>query len=262
MERPRRRPVRRSGVYDSDGARGCAHVADEDGAVGVRLRGSRARGRHRVGRRLEPGSASQPRGHEGRRPGARVPHWRREGGGGPGRGRARRLHGPQTAGRQARRGGLEAAGAAFPARHAGADESAGRVQGQPARPPGAALGGAADGRPVEGRRVGGEMSERLLVFSTVQAAEDAERIARALVERGLAACVNIVPGLTSVYRWKGEVQAEPERLLLIKTREQRFGERRGALLALDPYELPEIVAVPLEGGHGPYLDWLDAAVQG
>jgi periplasmic divalent cation tolerance protein len=104
------------------------------------------------------------------------------------------------------------------------------------------------------------MSERLLVLSTVGNAEDAERIARALVERRLAACVNVVPGLTSVYRWKGGVQAEPERLLLIKTRAQRFEALRQALVELHPYELPEVVAVPLEGGHAPYLAWLDESV--
>lgn len=106
------------------------------------------------------------------------------------------------------------------------------------------------------------MSERLIVLSTVQRAEDAERIARALVERGLAACVNIVPGVTSVYRWKGRVQAETERLLLIKTRAQRFEAVREALVTLHPYELPEVVALPLEAGHGPYLAWLDEATGG
>jgi periplasmic divalent cation tolerance protein len=105
------------------------------------------------------------------------------------------------------------------------------------------------------------MSEHLLVLSTVGSAEDAERIARALVERRLAACVNVVPGLTSVYRWKGEVQAEPERLLLIKTRVQRFEALRQALVELHPYELPEVLAVPLEGGHAPYLAWLDESVR-
>ena len=87
------------------------------------------------------------------------------------------------------------------------------------------------------------MSERLVVLSTVQGAEDAERIARALVERGLAACVNIVPGVTSVYRWKGAIECEPERLLVIKTRAQRFEALRQELVALHPYELPEVIAL-------------------
>jgi periplasmic divalent cation tolerance protein len=106
------------------------------------------------------------------------------------------------------------------------------------------------------------VSERLVVLSTVQRAEDAERIARVLVERGLAACVNIVPGVTSVYRWQGRIEAEAERLLVIKTRAQRFEELRRELVALHPYELPEVIALPLAAGHAPYLDWLDASVAG
>jgi periplasmic divalent cation tolerance protein len=105
------------------------------------------------------------------------------------------------------------------------------------------------------------VSDRLLVLSTVQGAEDAERIARALVERGLAACVNIVPGVTSVYRWQGQVQAEAERLLLIKTGAQRFEALCQALVALHPYELPEVIALPLQAGHAPYLAWLDESVR-
>ena len=81
------------------------------------------------------------------------------------------------------------------------------------------------------------------------------------MERGLAACVNIVPGVTSVYRWRGQVQAEGERLLLIKTGAQRFEALRETLVALHPYELPEVIALPLQAGHAPYLAWLDEAVR-
>jgi periplasmic divalent cation tolerance protein len=101
------------------------------------------------------------------------------------------------------------------------------------------------------------VSERLVVLSTVARAEDAERIGRELVERGLAACVNVVPGLVSIYRWKGSVASEEERLLLIKTRRETFGALREALVALHPYELPEVLALPIEDGHAPYLAWLD-----
>jgi periplasmic divalent cation tolerance protein len=101
------------------------------------------------------------------------------------------------------------------------------------------------------------VSERVLVLSTVARAEDAERIARALVERGLAACVNVVPGLVSIYRWKGNVEREQELLLLIKARADDFEALREALVTLHPYELPEVVAVPIEKGHAPYLSWLD-----
>lgn len=101
------------------------------------------------------------------------------------------------------------------------------------------------------------MSERVVVLSTVARAEDAERIARALVERGLAACVNVVPGVVSIYRWKGAVEREEERLLLIKTRREAFAALREALVGLHPYEVPEVLALPIEDGHAPYLAWLD-----
>jgi periplasmic divalent cation tolerance protein len=101
------------------------------------------------------------------------------------------------------------------------------------------------------------MSERVVVLSTVARAEDAERIGRALVERGLAACVNVVPGLVSIYRWQGQVEREEERLLVIKTRAERFEDLREALVALHPYELPEVLALPIAAGHAPYLAWLD-----
>jgi periplasmic divalent cation tolerance protein len=104
------------------------------------------------------------------------------------------------------------------------------------------------------------VSERLVVLSTVATAEDAERLARALVERGLAACVNVVPGVVSFYRWKGELQRDEERLLVVKTRADRFEALREALVGLHPYEVPEVVALPVAAGHEPYLRWLDEAV--
>ena len=106
------------------------------------------------------------------------------------------------------------------------------------------------------------MSARTLVLSTVGSAEDAERIARALVERGLAACVNVVPGLVSVYRWQGRVEREAELLLLIKTRTETFEALREALVALHPYDVPEVIALPIENGHAAYLAWLDENARG
>ena len=103
------------------------------------------------------------------------------------------------------------------------------------------------------------MTDALVALSTVGNAADARRIARALVERRLAACVNVVPGLTSVYSWKGAVETDEEVLLVIKTRRARFEALRAALLELHPYELPELIALPVEAGHPPYLDWLDAS---
>ncbi len=104
------------------------------------------------------------------------------------------------------------------------------------------------------------MSERVVALSTVGKSEDAERIARALVERRLAACVNVVPGVASFYRWKGEVCRDEECLLVIKTRAEKVEALREALVALHPYELPELVALPIEAGHAPYLAWLDESV--
>ena len=109
---------------------------------------------------------------------------------------------------------------------------------------------------------GGAVSDHVLVLSTVAQAEDAERIARALVERRLAACVNVVAGLTSFYRWKGAVQRDDERLLLIKTRRDRYAALQEALASLHPYQLPEIVALPFEAGSAAYLAWVDENVGG
>ncbi len=98
-----------------------------------------------------------------------------------------------------------------------------------------------------------------MVLSTVGDAEAAEGIARDVVGKGLAACVNIVPGIRSIYSWKGRIETDTERLLVIKTTSERFEALREALVARHPYELPEVVALPIEAGHPPYLEWLDAA---
>jgi periplasmic divalent cation tolerance protein len=96
----------------------------------------------------------------------------------------------------------------------------------------------------------------LLVLSTCPDADTADRLARALLEAGLAACINVVPGLRSLYLWKGELQADAEVLLLIKTTAAKFPALREALVARHPYELPEVIAVAIEDGHHPYLAWL------
>jgi periplasmic divalent cation tolerance protein len=106
-----------------------------------------------------------------------------------------------------------------------------------------------------------EATGRLLVLSTVGKAEDAQRIGRALVERGLAACVNVLPAVTSIYRWKGKLETDEERLLVIKTRADRFEALKRALVSLHPYEVPEVLALPIADGHQPYLDWLDESVK-
>ena len=104
------------------------------------------------------------------------------------------------------------------------------------------------------------MSGRLVALSTVGSAEDADRLARALVERRLAACVNVVPGVVSHYRWKGELQRDEERLLVIKTRTERIEALREALRELHPYDLPELVAFEISEGSPAYLKWLDEGV--
>lgn len=84
----------------------------------------------------------------------------------------------------------------------------------------------------------------------------AEALAAALVEARVAACVNILPTVRSVYRWQGAVQRDDESLLLIKTAVARFDALRAEVLKRHPYELPEIVAVNPASGHAPYLDWV------
>lgn len=99
----------------------------------------------------------------------------------------------------------------------------------------------------------------LLCYCTCPDADSARRIAGALVAERLAACVNHLPGIASTYRWQGTITTDHEELLLIKTTASRFEALRRRLLALHPYELPELLAVPVERGHGAYLDWVRAA---
>lgn len=100
-----------------------------------------------------------------------------------------------------------------------------------------------------------------VVLITVPSEEVAKTIARALVEEGLAACVNLLPGLTSIYRWQGEVVEDRELLLLAKTTTHAFPRLKERVKALHPYTVPEIVALPIAEGHGPYLDWLKENVR-
>jgi periplasmic divalent cation tolerance protein len=96
----------------------------------------------------------------------------------------------------------------------------------------------------------------LVVFSTFPDAETAARIARTLVEDQLAACVNLIPMVRSIYRWEGKVCDEVETLAVIKTTAERYAALAAKIAELHPYQVPEVIALPLAEGHPPYLAWL------
>jgi periplasmic divalent cation tolerance protein len=100
------------------------------------------------------------------------------------------------------------------------------------------------------------MKEPLLVITNLGDIHSARILARTLVERRLAACVNMLPGVQSVYRWRDAIEEEAEVMLLIKTTAGRYAELEQTLKALHPYELPEIVALPLGAGLPAYLEWI------
>lgn len=96
----------------------------------------------------------------------------------------------------------------------------------------------------------------LVVFSTFPSAEKAAEVAKVLVTERLAACANLVGPVRSIYRWKGEVQDDTETLAVIKTTSERLEALKTRLAALHPYEVPEVIALPVAGGHAPYLAWV------
>ncbi|HJX62790.1 MAG TPA: divalent-cation tolerance protein CutA [Polyangia bacterium] len=96
----------------------------------------------------------------------------------------------------------------------------------------------------------------VVVFMTAPDADVAGRIAGTLVDERLVACVNILPGLRSIYRWQGKLCDEPEVLCLMKTRLDLFPALRERIAALHPYQVPEIIALSLAAGSAPYLDWI------
>jgi periplasmic divalent cation tolerance protein len=104
------------------------------------------------------------------------------------------------------------------------------------------------------------MTDKRIVFTTAGSEEEARKIARHLVEHRLAACVNIIPRMESVYRWQGKVESAQEWLLLIKTTAERFPAVRDAVGELHSYDLPECIAVSVEDGSLPYLQWLEDSV--
>lgn len=102
----------------------------------------------------------------------------------------------------------------------------------------------------------GEQDSFLLIFSSCPDQQTADRIAQVLVAEKLAACVNIFPGVTSVYEWKGRIERDQECSLLIKSRRACYERLQSRLIELHPYELPELIAVPVTEGSSGYLKWV------
>ena len=100
------------------------------------------------------------------------------------------------------------------------------------------------------------MTDKRIVLSTAGSEEEARKIAHELVERRLAACVNIIPQIESVYRWQGKIESSREWLLLIKTTAEQFEKVRDAIRELHSYDLPECIALAIEDGSAEYLGWL------
>jgi periplasmic divalent cation tolerance protein len=105
------------------------------------------------------------------------------------------------------------------------------------------------------------MTDKRLVLTTCGSLEEARGIAHALVERQLAACVNIAPQIESVYRWQGEIETATEWLVVIKTTADAFTRLRDTLTELHSYELPECVEIAVEDGSAAYLEWIGESVR-
>ncbi len=102
-------------------------------------------------------------------------------------------------------------------------------------------------------------TEFVVVLVTIGSRQDGEAMARALVGERLAACVNVVGPIRSIYQWQGSVNEDEEHLLIIKTRRTAFETLEGRVRALHRYDVPEVIALPVTAGSGPYLDWLGAS---
>jgi periplasmic divalent cation tolerance protein len=100
------------------------------------------------------------------------------------------------------------------------------------------------------------MTDSIVLFCSCANEAEARRIAEALVESRLAACVNLLSGIQSIYRWEGEVETAREVLLLIKSRNERWDELRARITELHSYDTPEIIAVPITAASEKYLNWI------
>ncbi len=104
------------------------------------------------------------------------------------------------------------------------------------------------------------MTEAIVVLVTASSRDEASRLAEAVVGERLAACVNIVGGVRSIYRWQGEICDDEETLLVIKTRRDKFAAIEQRITDLHSYDVPEVIALPIEQGAASYLDWLVSQV--
>jgi periplasmic divalent cation tolerance protein len=100
------------------------------------------------------------------------------------------------------------------------------------------------------------MTDALLVLTTLPTADAAAQVAKAVVGERLAACANILPALRSIYRWEDKIQDENEVLVLLKTQKTHLARLTARILELHPYEVPEVLAIPVEQGHPAYLEWI------
>lgn len=101
-------------------------------------------------------------------------------------------------------------------------------------------------------------SAYLMAVGTAPSEEVAKQIVRALVERRLIACGTVLPGAVSIYRWNAAIEEAPEAVMLLKTTVERWKDLKEVFPTLHPYDVPELIVVPIAGGHRPYLDWLSA----
>ena len=106
------------------------------------------------------------------------------------------------------------------------------------------------------------MTDKIVVLSTCGSEEEAEKVARALVEQRLAACVNVLPRIRSYYHWKGAIESADEFLLVIKSTRELMPALQAALEKEHSYEVPELIALPVVDGSPNYLSWLDASLEG
>jgi periplasmic divalent cation tolerance protein len=105
------------------------------------------------------------------------------------------------------------------------------------------------------------MKDAVVVLVTVPSPEAGADLARALVEEGLAACGNVVPGVRSIYRWAGEIHDDAEALVLLKTERRLVQALKDRLPALHPYQVPELLVLPVEDGLAPYLAWIGESLR-